>query len=68
MLSFTKIAVFESSSRFGGWIQSKKVRFEKDGDVYFEKGPRTLRLATGALKELNSIQFVTISLLNTIQT
>lgn len=32
-----------------------------NGDTfYFEKGPRTLRLATGELKELNSLQLVNL--------
>ena len=52
-----KILIYESSSRLGGWIDSKKVTNNSDV-VYFEKGPRTLRLSTGELKELNSMQMV----------
>ncbi len=54
---FSKIAIYEASSRFGGWIESKKVKVGND-EVVFDKGPRTFRIATGALKELNSIQMV----------
>ena len=51
--------VFESSNRFGGWINTKKIK-SGDNDIIFEKGPRTLRLATGEAKELNSLQLVNI--------
>jgi protoporphyrinogen oxidase len=51
--------LYEASSRFGGWIESKQI--EHNGDKFiFEKGPRTLRLATGELKEMNSLQLVYI--------
>ena len=36
------ITLFEASSRLGGWIRTKQVG-DKDGQVLFEKGPRTLR-------------------------
>lgn len=58
---FLKILLFESSNRFGGWIDSKKIELKND-EFYFEKGPRTLRLSTGELKEINSIQLVNIKL------
>ena len=51
------VSIFEASSRWGGWISSKKVQVGND-TVYFEKGPRTLRLSTGEEKEINSIEFV----------
>jgi protoporphyrinogen oxidase len=51
------VSIFEASSRWGGWINSKKVQVGND-TVYFEKGPRTLRLSTGEEKEINSIEFV----------
>ncbi|GAM85672.1 hypothetical protein ANO11243_036790 [Dothideomycetidae sp. 11243] len=41
-----KITVFESKSRFGGWLQSSRHTVPGDGGtVLFEAGPRTLRLA-----------------------
>lgn len=52
-----KIVIYESSSKFGGWIDTKKIAYG-DQEVHFEKGPRTLRIATGELKELNSLQMV----------
>ncbi len=54
-LSIEKIVIYESSSKFGGWIDTKKIDY-KGHQVHFEKGPRTLRIATGELKELNSLQ------------
>lgn len=54
-LPVSEIIIYEASSKFGGWIDSKKISY-KDDEVYFEKGPRTLRIATGELKELNSLQ------------
>ncbi|RHZ54911.1 hypothetical protein Glove_421g10 [Diversispora epigaea] len=36
----TKITVLETSKRFGGWIESKRVGKDK---ILFEQGPRTLR-------------------------
>jgi protoporphyrinogen oxidase len=57
-----KIYLFEASSRFGGWMESKKVQVGED-TVYFEKGPRTLRLSTGEPKELNSLKLVNSTLL-----
>lgn len=51
----SQVVVFEASSRFGGWIDSKKVEHSNRSFV-FEKGPRTLRISTGEIKEINSIQ------------
>lgn len=56
-LCCSKIVIYESSSKFGGWIDTKKIEYG-DKEVHFEKGPRTLRIATGELKELNSLQMV----------
>lgn len=50
-----EVLLYEGSSRFGGWINSKQIEFNGD-KFHFEKGPRTLRLATGELKEMNSLQ------------
>ena len=36
----TKITILEGSSRFGGWIKSRRVGKHK---ILFEQGPRTLR-------------------------
>lgn len=47
--------IYEGSSKLGGWIDTKKIDY-KNEQVCFEKGPRTLRIATGELKELNSLQ------------
>jgi len=38
-------------------METKKVQIGED-TVYFEKGPRTLRLSTGEPKELNSLKLV----------
>ena len=57
----SEVVVFEASSRFGGWIDSKKVEHSNKSFV-FEKGPRTLRISTGEIKEINSIQMVSPSL------
>lgn len=38
-------------------MDTKKIQVGED-TVYFEKGPRTLRLSTGELKELNSLKLV----------
>ncbi len=54
-LPIAEVLLYEGSSRFGGWINSKQVEFNGD-KFHFEKGPRTLRLATGELKEMNSLQ------------
>ena len=54
-MPITEVLLYEGSSRFGGWINSKQMEFHGD-KFHFEKGPRTLRLATGELKEMNSLQ------------
>lgn len=54
-LPVSEIIIYESSAKLGGWIDSKKINYG-DEEVCFEKGPRTLRIATGELKELNSLQ------------
>ena len=41
-----RILLFERSSRFGGWIDSKQLGEKYDSHI-FESGPRTLRLASG---------------------
>ena len=41
-----RILLFERSSRFGGWIDSKQLGEKYDSHI-FEAGPRTLRLASG---------------------
>lgn len=38
----TKITLFESSSRLGGWLHSKTVDVS-NGKIIFEQGPRSLR-------------------------
>ncbi|KAL1310832.1 hypothetical protein AAFC00_001068 [Neodothiora populina] len=43
-LPATKITVYEAGSRVGGWLESVKVPID-DGEILFEKGPRTLRPA-----------------------
>lgn len=58
---FIKIVLYEASNRFGGWIDSKKTNIN-DETVFLEKGPRTLRLATGELKEINSIKLVCLNI------
>ena len=47
----TRLTLLESSSRYGGWIQSTKYTVG-DGDVIFEHGPRTLRPSGGPQAEL----------------
>ncbi|RNA38960.1 protoporphyrinogen oxidase [Brachionus plicatilis] len=54
-LPISEIVLYEASNRFGGWIDSKKASINQE-TVFLEKGPRTLRLATGELKEINSIK------------
>ncbi|CAF0738300.1 unnamed protein product [Brachionus calyciflorus] len=54
-LPVSEIIIYEASNRFGGWIDSKKISINNES-VYLEKGPRTLRLSTGELKEINSIK------------
>lgn len=54
-LPVSEIIIYESSNKLGGWIDTKKTNCG-DEEVCFEKGPRTLRIATGELKELNSLQ------------
>lgn len=39
-----KITLFEKSNRLGGWVDSEVVKVD-DGEVLFEWGPRTLRVA-----------------------
>ena len=41
-LPYTKITLFEASSRLGGWLNSRSVDVG-NGKVVFEQGPRTLR-------------------------
>jgi len=41
-----RILLFERSSRFGGWIQSKQLEAKYDSHI-FELGARTLRLQSG---------------------
>lgn len=43
-----RITVYEASSRMGGWMSSKKVDVE-GGHVFFEQGPRTLRMADNGI-------------------
>ncbi|KAL4810879.1 hypothetical protein BDV18DRAFT_128169 [Aspergillus unguis] len=43
----SRVTLYEKSSRLGGWIQSEKIRVD-GGDIVFEHGPRTLRLAPPA--------------------
>lgn len=42
-----KITIFEKSNRLGGWIDSEVVKVD-DGEVLFEWGPRTFRVANSA--------------------
>lgn len=44
----SKITIYESQKRLGGWIQGKRVDVE-GGNVLFEAGPRTLRPGVPAL-------------------
>lgn len=44
-----KIVLYESSSRLGGWLYSKKVDVGS-GNVVFEQGPRSLRPDTPSAK------------------
>lgn len=60
----SRLILLEKSDRLGGWIKSKRVRFDIPGgdigEAVVESGPRTLRPQSKALLELvrNSI-FVT---------
>lgn len=50
-----KITLYESSTRLGGWLHSKRINVG-NGQVVFEQGPRTLRPGTPtALVTLNLV-------------
>lgn len=55
-----KILLFESSNRFGGWLKSDRFIDNdlKSRNIMFEGGPRTIRIASGEVKELNTLQLV----------
>lgn len=45
--SCSKVTIYEKGPGLGGWIQSERIPVD-GGDVVFEYGPRTLRLAPPA--------------------
>ncbi|KAF2199509.1 Protoporphyrinogen oxidase [Delitschia confertaspora ATCC 74209] len=51
----SKITIYEASNRLGGWIQSKHVDVP-NGNVLFEAGPRTLRVAKNAAPTIHLIE------------
>lgn len=51
----TKITIFESSDRIGGWLLSKRVPV-KDGSIIFEAGPRTIRPSTNGMLTARLLQ------------
>ncbi|CAF1304298.1 unnamed protein product [Rotaria sp. Silwood1] len=57
-----RILLFERSSRFGGWIQSKQLEKKYDSHI-FELGARTLRLHTGIASSNNHSTINTLKLL-----
>ncbi|CAF4193913.1 unnamed protein product [Rotaria sp. Silwood2] len=57
-----RILLFERSSRFGGWIQSKQLDKKYDSHV-FELGARTLRLHSGIASSSNHSTINTLKLL-----
>lgn len=68
-LPSTKITVYEAAPRMGGWLHSEKVKID-DGEILFERGPRTLRpvgngVLTGRLISDLGLQDETIFTLKT---
>ena len=57
-----RILLFERSSRFGGWIDSKQLGSKYDSHIY-ERGPRTLRLQSGIASQSPHTAINTIKLL-----
>lgn len=61
-ISNAKLLLFERSSRFGGWIRSKRLEKQYDSHL-FEVGPRTLRIQGGIASTSNHSTINTLKLL-----